>query len=211
MRHVGGFQVHTRHEDRNNRGVAEVPLDLYNKVLDAVFPLETDIHRGIASVVSVRVMPSFTREYQITVTSRVGMPGTVEYVYVDKNVHQELRARPPAINSSIQSLAKFVSTHRLTREFPRTEIHRWDDQMLESVGSGFSVLRQRAKQLSSDGAIDVVLDGNAYQIVYLQGSANLKLQVTDSDLTLEGRRELGQQIIRWAEGIIKVVLEASAP
>lgn len=185
--------------------VKEIAADTYQQILDNAFPVRLAVNRSIVFILTVRTVPSFDPESQITIKLLRDRSGSVESLVADRSIRAFADRRFATSGEQRPDvLARGVGVRRATIEISAAQAERWHHDFWEVLKSSLSTLEGHAKELSEKGRRSIVLDGDRYDFWYAQGGTVLQGSLGESDLAGQhsGR---GIDIAAWTKSIAGAV------
>jgi hypothetical protein len=183
--------------------IPSVDLATYHQVLDLAFARPPEIRGGVIFSLTVRFLPSFGKESQVTATFFDGNRARVDYEIAQANIYD---ASSEILRTTTENRPTFLVTRiaPLVRSVPDIAPERllaWQEGLFRSVGPTLSGLRNETIRRRDRRTFEITLDGTAYEICYREGVSEFHWSVGPS---VTGRGTAG-----WAERLLAEVTQNS--
>jgi hypothetical protein len=185
-----------------------ISRDVYDAVLDIVFPRDSPDPSKTYSSIIMRFKPSFDVERQIVIRNTSGSYEVLEYEAIDGNIYGRLNHLiNEGRSTKPEEMAKFLKVSKHTINLPRQQVENWHAAFLNSVARSLDKFRRSLEELEKEGTVTLPLDGTIYELWYEQGMNKIAFSVYDVELTKpEATGDL--PLVRWMN-MIRLEVERS--
>lgn len=169
--------------------------ELYQKVLDAAFPLPSAIGPDVVLTMSIRITGAFGGMSQVNITLYRSKGPEAESFVAQKKVSQALAdATKAGEDVSPLSLAKRLMVSRKPIKVGAAQIFAWQQGLFKGWAATLPTLSQPTINFYESRPMTVLLDADRYEIRYAQFG-------TEMHGTFIGSKSEGPAIATWAEEV----------
>ena len=174
--------------------------EIYEKVMDLVFPREILKNHKARFAFVLRYQPSFRRESQIVVVGRQDGIEVTTYSSVDGNIETR-------VNDMVR-LGSKESAEQMARHFSiQTQNLKLSKDMAGKLHSEFFEALRLSEKVSAGAmstSIDVIADGTTYSLWYT-GKTDIHVELQGSDITTPTDAD-ESPLVRWMKDISRLFL-----
>ena len=180
------------------------PGNVYNQLLDQVFPFDPTGHDSDVFTVSVLFVFASQPEARISISLKRGKDATVDYSVADRNIGSALTGTS-GHPIDIGSIAKSVTISRQSVKMPSAVAVVWQQQLLSALGGSAKILQTEARDYSKAGAIMLTVDADTYRVTYIQNQTRLSIDLTESQAESTGGVDPSVSVTAWCKALAAAI------
>ena len=180
----------------NTASVRNDRTEIYNDLLDLLFPGIEQETLDTKFSISLRFMPSFAPESQINIVSKGDLLEISESRSEQGNIYLLLQKKQAALlKGDVERLAKELKISSRTFKIEGDEARRLRRSLFEALSSIGRTVEQKAAELGGVQE-ELLLDGTTYRFICIQRLNSFRFVVYDHEV--DAAKVTGESaIVRW--------------
>lgn len=155
------------------QGPATVDRDMYFQILDTLFTTDRYGKPEVLSAITVRFIPSFLPESQITLI-RTRSKTIIVYLQTSQNIYGKLMERSRKNEAiSAEAIRKAVKIETFVQDLAPDDGERWVSEFFLAMPETVREINRERIEEQKSGSVSVVLDGGFYQVSATHGMNRL--------------------------------------
>jgi hypothetical protein len=175
----------------------------YDQVLNLIFPRAPAVEKDVIFTMTLRFIPAFDPESQVSVTFFAKKAPFVDYTVAKKQVYATANEMIRAGGKpQPDTIARSIPVRHGVFKIPSSRVLAWQRAMFQNLGATLLPLRRETQDLYRHGTAHLVLDGTIYEVGYAQGSAEFHDRFNQATH--------GPAIAKWAESVRMEIMKQQA-